>query len=234
MPISHTRTLRAFISYSNDNKLIAAKTKAALSSLGIECFMAHDDIDVSDQWKERIIKELGRTHIVVPILSTSFKKSEWAPQEVGYIAIARPKVLVIPLQLDATISFGFFSHIQSRPRPLDSQLINYFANLLVPRYPRRIISPLIHSMGEAHSFRNAEELMLPLVPHFRHFDKTEANKFVDASIENNQIWDAYLCATDYIPRFINANKSRLNKSKLKILKYQIEKRKAHPSRIHSH
>ena len=105
--------VRAFISYSHEDRRYGAQAKNVLAEVGTQAFLAHDDLDVSDEWRARIIEELKSCGLFVPLLSANFVASKWAPQEVGFI-ISRPKVPIAPVSLDGTIPFGFISHVQSR------------------------------------------------------------------------------------------------------------------------
>ncbi|HET8546351.1 MAG TPA: toll/interleukin-1 receptor domain-containing protein, partial [Bryobacteraceae bacterium] len=115
---SPPRKLRAFISYSHVDRKYGAQAKALLEEVGIEAFLAHEDLHVSDEWRNCIIEELKRCDLFVPLLSANFLTSKWAPQEVGFI-ISRPEVVIAPISIDGTTPFGFISHVQSR-RIVDS------------------------------------------------------------------------------------------------------------------
>src|ERR1700733_5688190 len=102
--------ITAFISYSHKDRKDSAEAKAVLAEVGIEAFLAHDDLLVSEEWRERIIEELQRCDIFVPLLSANFLESKWASQEVGFI-ISRPDVAIAPVSIDGTPPFGFISHV---------------------------------------------------------------------------------------------------------------------------
>jgi hypothetical protein len=106
--------MRAFISYSHHDRKRGSEVKDILNAVEIEAFLAHNDIDVSQEWRSRILHELKECKIFIPLLSQAFKSSEWAPQEVG-IAASRPRVLIIPISLDGTNPFGFIAHLQKKP-----------------------------------------------------------------------------------------------------------------------
>lgn len=42
----------AFISYQTADKQIAGRIKELLESIGITSFLAHEDIDVSEEWSD--------------------------------------------------------------------------------------------------------------------------------------------------------------------------------------
>ena len=213
--------MKAFVSYSTIDKLIARQVKTALDEYQVDAFLAHEDINVSQEWKDRIIQELKQANIVVALLSVAFKQSDWAPQEIG-LASARSDVLFIPLSVDGTISFGFISHIQSKLIPADGVHSDLFIEPIINRFPHHIIPALIERMAGARSFRGAEALMLPLVPHLDKFDDDEINAFATASIKNAQIWSAKECRDKYLPEFLNLHWSRLETNKFEALEYQIK------------
>ncbi len=102
----------AFISYSYSDREYARQTKQVLEEVGVSAFLAHEDLAVSEEWKDRIIEELKICDLFIPLLSKDFRRSKWAPQEAGFIA-SRPEVRIAPLSIDGTIPFGFIEHVQS-------------------------------------------------------------------------------------------------------------------------
>ena len=217
--------LHGFISYSTADRVQAGAVRDYLSTIGVDCFLAHDDLGVSEEWKQRILEELQRMDVFIALLSTSFKGSDWAPQELGF-AVARPEVPVIPLSLDGTMPFGFISHLQGKriSEPLTDSL---FIGPLQRRYPRQLTPALIERLSGARTFRGAEALMEPLRPMFKDFTAGEIDQFAEACIRNSQIWDAGLCAAQYIPEFIQLHRHRMRAARLRVLQHQIEKREWH-------
>ena len=68
--------LNAFISYSSDDKEIAGIVKKALSNLGIDSFLAHEDITPSQEWQVEIANKLNTCNIFVPIITENFRESD--------------------------------------------------------------------------------------------------------------------------------------------------------------
>lgn len=173
--------LSVFISYSHADRKYGAQAKAVLAEAGIEAFLAHDDLHLSDEWRDRIIEELKRCDVFVPLLSASFMQSKWAPQEVGFI-ISRPVVVIAPLSIDGTTPFGFMSHVQSRPIVDGIITPELLVVPLARRMPRQILPGLIQVASDAVSFRSAETTMRPLVPFFPMFTPDEAQKLAESSV----------------------------------------------------
>lgn len=204
-----------FISYSSADKQRAAEVRTALAACGVDGFMAHDDIYVSQQWRDRILDELRRMQVFVPLLSANFKTSEWTAQEAG-AAIVRADVLIIPVSLDGTVPYGFLNHFQGRPlpRPIDPA---FFRDVLLMNRPHAVIEVLIDELEGAGSFRGAEALMQPLAPFFDTLTPAQAERIIDISTNNGQIWDASKCRGTYLPVLLQASKGKVPPDKLQEL-----------------
>lgn len=212
--------LKGFISYSHHDRIRAAEVKNALARLGVDAFMAHDDIHVSQQWRDRILDELRAMEVFVPLLSSHFKSSEWTAQEVGF-ALSRPEVLIIPASLDGTIPGGFLGALQARllPDPADPA---FFRDSIAGRFPRTVVGVLIDALEEAGSWRGAEALFRPLLPYLSQLTPAEATRIAKASAENSEIWDAGLCRSVYLPDFLAKNRHQIPQALQDALDYQIE------------
>ncbi|MBI5680512.1 MAG: TIR domain-containing protein [Methanobacterium sp.] len=212
--------LNAFISYSVEDRHVGAEIKELLAYLGIESFMAHEDIGISEEWKHRILKELDEADIFIPILSDNFRNSDWCSQEAG-IACFR-NVLIIPLSLDSVRPYGFMSHRQGKSIKQHNIPLNYLINPIIDNFPEiNIFGNLISELNGVKGYRKAEQFMGNLLPYFDKLSVNEINRVVDVSIANNQIWDAGKCKRVYLPKFIEINENKIDKTKLKKLKELI-------------
>jgi hypothetical protein len=201
-----------FISYSNADRRVAAAVKDALRECGVDAFMAHEDISVSEGWRERILEELRRMEVFVPLLSAQFKTSEWTAQESGAAAV-RDDVLIIPVSIDGTIPYGFLNRYQSRMLP-DPLRPEFFRIPIGKVKPHAVIEGLIERLEFAANYRDAERLMQPLVSFFPQLSAEEANRIIDISMGNNQIWDAGACRVDYLPELLNAVKGKADQKRI--------------------
>ena len=180
------KTIRVFVSYSTKDRAAAAKVKSFLVSYGLDCFLAHEDLQVSEEWKERILEELLRCDIFLPLLSKSFRESDWAPQEIGVIS-GRKGVAIMPISLDSTVPFGFISNIQGRIIPQAGLTEDLIVMPLLKKFPRLLIPAMIERVRVASSYRGAEAAMKPLAPYFGLLTDSELIALVEASIENGQV-----------------------------------------------
>ena len=211
---------RAFISYSTVDKKTAGQVKRVLEEFGIESFLAHEDIRVSEEWRARILAELARMDLFVALFSEAFRKSDWTAQETGY-AIARRDVLIIPVLLDETIPFGFLNALQGRRVP-DQMTKSFFTETLFEKIPRVVVGHFIHMLASSGSFRKAERHFEELLPFLDRLTAEEATAVAVVSTNNSEIWDAGLCRVEYIPRFLSANKHQLPADVLEKLERTIE------------
>lgn len=104
--------LRVFIGHVHTAKLQAAALRYALQRYAISAFVAHEDIDTSDEWREEILRSLMSLDVFVAILSPDFNESKWTDQEIG-IAVARD-VLMIPIDRGEK-PYGFLEKYQALP-----------------------------------------------------------------------------------------------------------------------
>ena len=156
----------AFVSYSHVDRKFGQQAKDVLGEVGIDAFLAHEDMETSEQWRERILSELRRCDLFVPLLSRNFLESKWALQEVGFIA-SRPKVTIAPLSIDETLPFGFMSHVQSSPIRDNGITRELLVEPLLKRVPRKILPGLIRKAGEAGNYRMLSKRCSHLLSIFR-------------------------------------------------------------------
>lgn len=213
--------MKAFISYSTADKIFAGSVKKALEEYEIEAFLAHEDLQVSDEWKERIQAELRQVDVFVAILSTNFKNSLWCEQELGFI-VSRSDVLIIPLSVDGTTPYGFIGHLQGQTIHDIAGTAQTIESALYRKRPRLMIPFQIARVRGATSYRNAEKMVRPLVPVFAEFTEDEISDFVRAATENGEVWDAADCRSKYLPRFIRENSQRMKEEDLKKLRDVLE------------
>lgn len=102
---------RVFISHSTEDLAVAIDVRALLQKFGIEGFVAHVDIELSQDWVARIIDSLRRCHGLIYILSKSSQNSDWTDQEAGF-ALER-EIPVIPLSIGEK-PWGFVSRYQAK------------------------------------------------------------------------------------------------------------------------
>lgn len=194
---------KAFISYSTENKSIAHTIKEILEDFGINGFLAHEDIEMSQEWQDTLMKELGEVNLVVAILSEDFNKSFFCIQEVG-IALYN-NITIIPISIDGTKPEGFLKKIQSKKVNLDKDSISIN---LIKASPEFMVNNVINTLEFRPTFDDSARVLNYLIPFFKNFNVNQVENFVKAAIKNDQIYKARNCKVP-LNKFYNINKDKI-------------------------
>jgi TIR domain len=195
MPIS------AFLSYSTIDKLAAAKIKQRLERAQIAVFMAHDDTQVSEEWRLRLLKELRSSNLFVCLLTSNYLASAWCMQESG-IAIYRRDLVVVPLSIDGTLPPGFMTNVQAiKFNPDESQMSELGAAILRKDFEGGIEFLLIE-LESSSGFREAEANMRSVLPHVPKMSDFQVARLLSISANTYRIIAANLCISDYLPPLV--------------------------------
>lgn len=193
----------AFISYQTADRVVAGEVKDELAKAGINSFLAHEDIEVSVEWRARILRELHVSDIFIALLSSAYLRSMWCVQESG-IAAFRDDLLVAPFSLDGTIPPGFLGIYQSARLDPQNISVQSLAPALTSRDPDKGLHNLIHALAGSQNYRSAEANFAPVVPHIPTMGAAHATAILEAAAGNDQISNAALCARNYIPAVLRA------------------------------
>jgi TIR domain-containing protein len=77
---------RIFISYATPDRPVADEVASWLRAAGHEPFLAHDlrsGINVGEDWKQRLYRELREVDAVIGVVTSSFLASSWCSAELG-------------------------------------------------------------------------------------------------------------------------------------------------------
>jgi TIR domain len=206
---------KAFLSYQTKDKATAALVSKLLADFEIESFMAHEHIEVSAEWRQEILRQIGLADLFVPILSANYYVSIWCKQESGIAAFRG--LPVIPLSIDGAIPEGFLSHIQSAKidanAPLRGDLLPGLAKFDITG----LIDAIVKIIAKSSSFQGAEsnfELVLPYLPNA---SVKQIVELLLVSAENNQVCNAGACANKYLPPLFKSHGHLLNPDVQKVL-----------------
>lgn len=87
--------IRVFVSHSSTDRKIAGTLAKALRALRMDPFLAHDDIEGGEQWRDAIRKEIESCRVLVALVTKDFRISEYAGQEVGAAWVLKKPVLPV-------------------------------------------------------------------------------------------------------------------------------------------
>jgi len=147
--------MHAFMSYQMTDRAFAATVRDTLAPFDITSFMAHDDLEVSEEWKFRILEELSKADLFIAVLSSNYLASSYCMQGSG-IAVFRNIKLIVPFSIDETVSPGFMNNVQSTrvdPKNFNERNI---VPVIFRANPGRAIDTMIENVKQSRSFRGAE------------------------------------------------------------------------------
>ena len=109
--------VKIFISHSSKNKHDAKNIKNILRDFFpcIEVFVAHDDLQPTQNFNEDIIDKLKKCGLFILLVSKNIVDSNYVQQEIGMGRILNKRIL--PICLDDTIPEGFIRQIQGIKKP---------------------------------------------------------------------------------------------------------------------
>lgn len=201
-----------FISYSSVDKHVGGQVQRLLFEFGVSSFLAHETIEVSEDWRQRILSELNTCGVFVPILSESFLKSVWTQQEVGSVVL-RPEVTIAPISIDGTKPPGFLSNLQCAFVPSTGLSAELLIQPLVRRCPRIFVPGLIERVSMAPNFREGEARLRWLRPAFDILTPTELSSLVDVCLDNGQVYDAHDCRSVLFPELLRVRGEHIHADK---------------------
>jgi hypothetical protein len=215
--------MHAFMSYQTDERAIAARVSELLSKFGITSFMAHEHIEVSDEWREALLRQLSLANLFIPILSAKYYSSIWCKQESGIAAFRG--MTIIPLSIDGTVPQGFLHQIQSTKINPDAPA---YQNLL-PGLAKLDVSFLIDAITKIIStsgnYRTAESNFAMILPYTSRATGAQIAELLRVSTRNDQVCNAGLCAKTYLPPLFTSHGHLLDAATKKELSDTLDRYK---------
>lgn len=182
--------LRVFVSHSHIDREQASELKTQLNLLGVQAFVAHEDIEPTRQWLDEMRMALDSMHVLAALVTKDFKSSSWTDQEVGY-AIARDTP-VIPVKLGLT-PYGFMGDVQALrgkdAEPAWAKAVVRFAfgqsNLAVACF-----RSFLNAIENCPRYKVADTLLDEILPMVDEWTPKREKRFVERYNSNSQIYEA--------------------------------------------
>ena len=99
-----------FISHIAEHKQLAGDLQRALAKFGISAFVAHEDIEPTEEWMDVIQDNLGSCDALVALLHPGFHASKWTDQEIGSVMGRGKPVFAVKMGEDP---YGFIARFQA-------------------------------------------------------------------------------------------------------------------------
>ncbi|MDH3719386.1 MAG: toll/interleukin-1 receptor domain-containing protein [Planctomycetota bacterium] len=209
-----------FISYQTRDKLIAAEVQDMLAEHGVTSFLAHEDIEVSIPWQDKILEELGRAEIFICLLSRHYAQSPWCLQESG-IACFR-NMHIIPLSLDGSIPEGFISSVQSkRIDPKFGIQLDDFIDGLKAYDPALAVVMLTTRLRDATTLPSVEKYLRLLMELLNDVNESYGQRVLDVCFENPHIFNQDGFAAIYLPQLLKRLKHTLDPARAALMQDRV-------------
>jgi len=180
--------IETFLSHSNKDKKIARRLADHLRIYGFDVFVAHDDIDIGDEWEEILKEKIKTCRLFLVLLSKNFHESRYTDHEIG-IATAFNKQ-IFPIRLDHTKPYGFMSKFQAKkisPNVNHNETRNLAENLMrFINEGQNVVDRMIEKLEDINSLNDANYIVEILFEN-TNFTYKQINKIANAFLSNRQI-----------------------------------------------
>ena len=175
---------RLFISHKSEEKENVSLLKKELSHFGIDCFVAHEDIEPTREWAEEIESALFSMDACVAIMTEKYHDSTWTDHEIG-CAYGR-NVPVIPVRM-GTDPYGLIARFQAISSNWKDLPIKLMQILLKHS---KVIDTYINAISKCANFEEANSLS-KLFPHIKSISSEQINKLIYVWQTNSQAKDSF-------------------------------------------
>jgi len=183
--------LRLFISHVSRIKTKTAELKQALLPLGVDAFVAHEDIEPTQEWHREIEFALRSMNAMCALVTEDFNKSLWTDQEVGF-ALGRG-VPVVTVRVGGT-PYGLMGKAQAMRGDLanTSTLAQGLFDVIVKQESCRriIIEGLISSLESAITYANAKQSIRQIHVLRELLTPEQIKRILQAARDNSQVREA--------------------------------------------
>src|SRR6266566_5451186 len=210
--VSLKKQTKIFLSHSHYDKDLAGTLKEEIERFGCDDFVAHEDINPSQDWLEAIRKSLRECHAFIPLLTNSFASSDWTDQETG-IATALDKIIV-PIKIHHD-PYGFIGKIQALKWDVDDEEES-FKKLVKVLMEKKLLTVegLILRFSSSGSFADATLNSELLLATGVEFTNEQINAIMRYAMSNSQISGSFK-AVARLNKLFSAYSDAINDSQMR-------------------
>jgi hypothetical protein len=106
------KKVEVFLSYSHNDRVLAGKVAEQMKEKGVDVFLAHESIEISEEWREEIAEHLANSALLIALLTPDFEKSVWTNQETGFMLGRGAKIIPLIVGETDIKDFGFVEALQ--------------------------------------------------------------------------------------------------------------------------
>ncbi len=110
-----------FISYAVKDASLAGKLKNELEKEGLNVFLAHEDIEPTEKWRDKIIADLKSSHTFIALRTKNYLGRPYTEQECGFALALNKRILTISIDTNVE-DMGFCSEFQGERFEIGQEL----------------------------------------------------------------------------------------------------------------
>jgi len=175
---------RIFLSHRAEVKDEVGRLQVSLQSFGISSFVAHKDIEATEEWQDEIESALATMDCFVALLTKDFHQSYWTDQEVGF-AFAR-SVPIVPVRLGMD-PYGFIGKFQALSSKWEDCALSIVKVLIKDD---RVVKAYIRALPKCRNWDTANK-MASLLPGIRRLTSDQIDDLVAAFNQNPELQTAH-------------------------------------------
>lgn len=152
--------LRLFVTHLAAHRAYAAQLQEALLRYGISSFVAHNDIEPTQEWQTQIETALATSEALAALLHPNFHQSNWVDQEIGFAMGRGLPVFSVRFGNDPYGFIGRFQAFNGQGKTAEALAAELFdAYRKNKQTQRRMAEVLIGRFEESGSFADAKSWM---------------------------------------------------------------------------
>ena len=207
-----TDGFRLFLSHKSEVKKETAALKEKLQVFGVSCFVAHEDINPTQEWQDEIENALASMDGFAALLTEGFHDSVWTDQEVGYALARGVPMIAVRLGRDP---YGFIGKFQGLTSTWDT-CAEPLVRLLLKH--ERMLSAYVQALRRCISFEHVNALA-KVLPDIERLSSQQIDDMVAAYNKSDQLKGSYGFNGKWFAKFGNGLVPHLNRLGTRRFKY---------------
>jgi hypothetical protein len=179
-----TKGFRVFLSHKSVVKKETGKLRDQLKLYGGSSFVAHVDIQPTQEWQDKIEDALMSMEAFVALMTPDFHDSDWTDQEVGFALARGVPIIAVRLGRDP---YGFIGKFQALSATWETAA-EEIASLLIAE--DRMFNAYIHAIRNCVSWEDGNE-QAKVLPRLRHLAAHQIDMLVEAFNETTKLHGSF-------------------------------------------
>ncbi len=179
-----------FASHASAHRIFVGEVAQEFRWLGIELFVAHQDITPDEAWQEAILSNLASADAGLAFLHNEFKTSEWCDQEVGWLLGRDVPVFSVRIDISPYGPLGqrqAIAGVGLSASAIAAEVVQRFEKR--PELRAGLVSSLVQGMADSPSYFRTDKIWA-LLRQRSDLDEKQCRDLLEALNANNQIFGA--------------------------------------------